>query len=199
VVGIGALPVNTTGAANTAVGNQTLEANTGGTSNTAVGKQALEANTVGNANTAVGADALRLNTTGGFNTAVGKSALFSNTTGGGNTVIGEGAGDNLTTGNSNTIIGRIGGTAGLSGTIIIGAGTTERLRIDSSGNMGVGTSSPNAAARLDVTSTTSGFLPPRMTTAERDAISSPPNGLMLYNTTTDKLQVRAAGSWVDLH
>ena len=79
------------------------------------------------------------------------------------------------------------------------AGGSERMRLDSSGNVGIGTSSPNAAARLDVTSTTSGFLPPRMTTAQRDAIGSPPNGLMLYNTSTDKLQVRAAGSWVDLH
>jgi hypothetical protein len=198
VVGSGALPVNTTGTSNTAVGGESLEANTTGTLNTAIGRRALEANITGNANTAVGNTALRLNTAGSSNTAVGHGALSLNT-GTGNTAIGEGAGDNLTTGNSNTIIGRIGGTAGLSGTIIIGAGITERMRIDSSGNMGVGTSSPNAAARLDVTSTTSGFLPPRMTTAERDAISSPPNGLMLYNTTTDKLQVRAAGSWVDLH
>jgi hypothetical protein len=78
-------------------------------------------------------------------------------------------------------------------------GSVERMRITSSGNVGIGTTAPNAAARLDVSSTTSGFLPPRMTTAQRDAIASPPNGLMLYNTTTDKLQVRAAGSWVDLH
>jgi hypothetical protein len=75
----------------------------------------------------------------------------------------------------------------------------ERMRITSAGNVAIGTTAPSAAARLDVTSTTSGFLPPRMTTAQRDAITSPPNGLMLYNTTTNKLQVRAASAWVDLH
>jgi hypothetical protein len=94
-------------------------------------------------------------------------------------------------------------TSGLSGidanTVAIRTNSAERMRVDSAGNVGIGTSSPNAAARLDVTSTTSGFLPPRMTTAQRDAIGTPPNGLMLYNTSTDKLQVRAAGSWVDLH
>jgi hypothetical protein len=75
----------------------------------------------------------------------------------------------------------------------------ERMRIARGGEVGIGTASPNAAALLDVTSTTRGFLPPRMTTAERDGIGSPPNGLMLYNSSTNKLQVRAAGAWVDLH
>ena len=68
-----------------------------------------------------------------------------------------------------------------------------------SGKVGVGTTSPAASAALDVTSTIGGFLPPRMTGTQRDAIGSPANGLVLYNTTTDKLQVRAAGAWVDLH
>ena len=46
--------------------------------------------------------------------------------------------------------------------------------------LGVGTATPNASAQLDVTSTTKGFLPPRMTGAQRDAISSPIAGLMVY-------------------
>jgi len=56
-----------------------------------------------------------------------------------------------------------------------------------------------ACAALEVESTVKGFLNARMTTAQRDAISSPQNGLQIYNTSTDKLQVYAAGSWVDLH
>lgn len=67
------------------------------------------------------------------------------------------------------------------------------------GSVGIGTNSPNAAAALDVSSTVGGFLPPRMTTTQRDAITSPPAGLMLYNSTTNKLQVRTDTAWVDLH
>ena len=39
--------------------------------------------------------------------------------------------------------------------------------------VGVGTSTPHVSAELDVTSTTKGFLPPRMTAAQRDAIATP--------------------------
>ena len=85
------------------------------------------------------------------------------------------------------------------GPIKFQAGGSERVRIASAGNVGIGTSSPNSNALLDVSSTTAGFLPPRMTTAQQALILTPPNGLMLYNTTTDKLQVYAAGVWVDLH
>jgi hypothetical protein len=79
------------------------------------------------------------------------------------------------------------------------ANGSERLRITSGGNVGIGTSAPNAAALLDVTSTTQGILFPRMTTTQRNAISTPPDGLVLYNTSTNKLQVRAGGAWVDMH
>jgi hypothetical protein len=55
--------------------------------------------------------------------------------------------------------------------------------------LSVGTQSPSAAAVLQADSTTQGFLPPRLTTTQRDAISSPPAGLLIYNTTTNKLNV----------
>ena len=51
-------------------------------------------------------------------------------------------------------------------------------------NVGIGTTTPNASAQLDVTSTTKGLLIPRMTSAERLAIASPVEGLMVYETTT---------------
>jgi hypothetical protein len=47
---------------------------------------------------------------------------------------------------------------------------------------GIGTTSPDASAKLDITSTTKGFLVPRMTSAQKAAIASPANGLLVYQT-----------------
>ena len=66
----------------------------------------------------------------------------------------------------------------------------------SADGIGMGTATPNAAALLELASTTKGLLVPRLTTTERDAISSPPNGLVLYNSTLNKLQSRENGAWV---
>ena len=52
-----------------------------------------------------------------------------------------------------------------------------------------------SSAMLEVASTTKGFLPPRMTTAQRDAIASPAEGLTVYNTTTDGLETFSNGYW----
>jgi uncharacterized protein (TIGR02145 family) len=47
-------------------------------------------------------------------------------------------------------------------------------------NVGIGTNTPHASAKLEVTSTNSGFLPPRMTQAQRNAISNPVAGLIVW-------------------
>lgn len=39
---------------------------------------------------------------------------------------------------------------------------------------------------------------PSMSTAERDAIAAPTDGMAIYNTTTGQVQAREGGAWVDL-
>ena len=48
--------------------------------------------------------------------------------------------------------------------------------------IGINNENPDASAALDITSTTGGLLVPRMTETQRDAISSPATGLMIYQT-----------------
>ena len=64
--------------------------------------------------------------------------------------------------------------------------------------VGIGTATPDASAKLDITSTTQGLLPPRMTTAQRDAIVSPATGLVIFNTTTNSLETKNSSGWVSL-
>jgi hypothetical protein len=71
----------------------------------------------------------------------------------------------------------------------------ERLRIDSTGNVGIGTASPNASAILDVQSTTKGVRMPNMTTTQKNAISSPAAGLMVFDTNLAKLCVYSGAAW----
>jgi hypothetical protein len=72
---------------------------------------------------------------------------------------------------------------------------TTAVTITGAGKVGIGTSSPAATALLDLTSTTLGLLPPRMTSTQRDAISSPATGLTIYNTSTNELE-DYNGGWV---
>lgn len=65
-----------------------------------------------------------------------------------------------------------------------------------SGRTGFGTTSPNASAQIDMTSTSRGFLKPRMTTAQRNAISSPAVGLEIYNTDTYQNETYNGSSWM---
>ena len=64
------------------------------------------------------------------------------------------------------------------------------------GKVGIGTSSPAVTAALDISRTTRGFLPPRMTTDQRTAIISPATGLTIYNTTKNCNETYNGSSWV---
>ena len=143
VLGVSALASGgVTGASNLAVGFQSLNRNTSGASNVALGNYSLYYNLSGASNSALGVSALYNNLGGAQNTGVGAYSLNSNTSGSANIGIGYNAGNALTTGSNNTIIGSFAGTAGLSDTVIIAAGSAERLRINSSGNVGIGTTTP---------------------------------------------------------
>lgn len=62
--------------------------------------------------------------------------------------------------------------------------------------VGIGTTTPDASSMLDIVSTAKGLLAPRMTTAQRNAISSPANGLIVFNTTTNSIDYFDGSSWV---
>ena len=67
--------------------------------------------------------------------------------------------------------------------------------IEGDGTVGINTANPDFTAVLDLTSTTKGFLPPRMTTTQRDAIVSPASGLKIHNTTVDKGEIFTGTTW----
>lgn len=75
--------------------------------------------------------------------------------------------------------------------------------VQSYAQVGIGTITPNASAMLDVSSTTKGMLTPRMTTAQRLAITSPApaDGLIVYDTTLKSFYhyTTATNSWVKLN
>ncbi|WP_412474281.1 tail fiber domain-containing protein [Halobacteriovorax sp. YZS-1-1] len=61
-------------------------------------------------------------------------------------------------------------------------------------SFGIGTT-PDASAALDVSSTSKGFLPPRMTSVQRNAIASPAEGLVVYDTDIQEIYVYKGGAW----
>jgi hypothetical protein len=66
-----------------------------------------------------------------------------------------------------------------------------------SAGLSIGTSAPATSAKLDVQGTTGALLLPRLTTTQRDALTAA-NGMIIYNTTTNTIQARAGGAWVNL-
>lgn len=75
---------------------------------------------------------------------------------------------------------------------LIETARTQSLAINTDG------SSADASALLDVKSTSKGFLPPRMSTVQRDLILIPAAGLVIFNITTNSLQLYNGTGWVSL-
>lgn len=70
-----------------------------------------------------------------------------------------------------------------------------KMSILGGGNVGIGTSSPSTKSILDLTSTSQGFLPPRMTNVQITGITSPPEGLVAYSTDAKTLVFYNGTSW----
>jgi hypothetical protein len=157
-----------------------------------------------------------------YNIAIGATALNALTGSQGNIGIGYGAGAGITSGEFNIFIGHAnGGITDITGNnniimgntlalqdpagsnqlniqnIIFGAGNSGSNTTVSTGNIGIGVRFPLSTALLDLTSTTKGFLPPRMTKAQRNAISSPATGLVIYQTdNTPGIRAYNGTNWI---
>jgi hypothetical protein len=69
------------------------------------------------------------------------------------------------------------------------------MRLTSDGKLIIGATSANASALLQVDSTTKGAALPRMSTTQINAISSPLEGLEVYDTTVHKKKVFTGSVW----
>ena len=86
---------------------------------------------------------------------------------------------------------QVGGSAGFSGFQtfrVVGsfAATTTGI---------IGATTQDTSSQFQIDSITKGFLPPRMTTTQKNAIATPAAGLVVYDTTLGKLCVRGAAAW----
>jgi len=68
--------------------------------------------------------------------------------------------------------------------------------------VGIGTTTPNNSSILDIESTDSGVLFPRLTTSERNIIANPATGLLIYNSDDNFFQYNigtpAIPNWVNI-
>jgi hypothetical protein len=68
------------------------------------------------------------------------------------------------------------------------------------GQTGIGTTTPDASAQLDVTATNKGVLVPRLTTVQRTGVAAPANGLLVYDSDTNSFWYFKTGTgWTELN
>jgi uncharacterized protein (TIGR02145 family) len=182
------------------MGTNTLISNTSGNGNAAFGTNAGESITTGNSNIFIGINA-------GYHSLQKPDAVNS-------IAIGNNAyttkDNQVVIGNPNTTETLLNGNLNFTGNLMHNG--TEFNLGDSSdwvndsqnnlsytaGSVNIGTTTPDVSAKLDVTSATQGFLPPRMTTTQRNAITTPAVGLQIYNTTTNCLNFYTPNGWYEV-
>jgi hypothetical protein len=64
-------------------------------------------------------------------------------------------------------------------------------------NLGIGTLTPDASALLELSATDKGFLPPRLTTAQKLAVPNPATGLLVFDVTTNSFWYFNGIIWVE--
>lgn len=180
---------------NIAIGSNVLGgASFTGTHNDGIGIDSQTDCTTGRYNESHGYESLKLNTTGDGNVAIGHQALRDKVTGSHNTALGYQAANGQTAGARNIAIGYQAALPSLTGDDQLNIGNTiyGNLATD---QIVIGATAVVASALFALVSTTLGFLPPKMTETQRDAISSPTPGLIVFNTTSNKLNLRGGAGW----
>ncbi|WP_366186307.1 DUF1566 domain-containing protein [Flavobacterium ovatum] len=223
-VGSKALASNTDGNVNTALGANSLTNNTVGSQNVAIGDRALSSNVSGNQNTALGVSAdvvvisgaeLTNATAIGFNAKVTASNTIqlgstdvTNVKTSGTLTAGE-VTYTKTKGTANQVLttDADGVTAWTTPSVatssdFVDLTTSQTISGSKSlnNNLRIGTTAPTSSAVLEVSSTTQGFLPPRMTQTERNSISSPVAGLIVWCKNcgeNGELQVFNGARWTN--
>ena len=162
----------TVAVANGGTGSTTLTANNVLLGNGTSSLKVVAPGTNGNVLTSNGTTWTSIAPTSGGVTTVGTIAASSTSNGG------------LVSGTTLTLAPADGSNGGIVTTGIqtfAGAKTFNNNLIANS-QVGIGTATPNASAQLDISSTVKGFLPPRMTFVQRNAIDNPTAGLIIYCT-----------------
>ena len=141
-------------------------------------------------------------------TGSGFSVLITSFNPGGNysTAIGDSAAANQRRGNANIAVGphvalpdTAAGKQLNIGNVIFGTGTYDGTSMSSTATsdsrVSIGTNTQPASAILTLSSTNKGFLPPRMTGSQAEAIASPAEGLIIYSTDGSGSTITSKGWW----
>lgn len=198
---------------NVAIGGSSLSYATLGLGNVAIGNNTFRnSNSIKN-NVALGSNVGASLTSGENNVLIGGNAVVKASLGNNNVIIGSKAVSTLN-GNDNVIIGYMAADS-LSGSysskLIISNSNTKKPLIDGefdqkkltvNGKLSVEAmainNDPKPSAVVDLSNSSKGFLPPKLTNYQRNEIKSPEIGLTIFNTDSNCLEFYLAQGWYNL-